>query len=268
MRHKMVDAAHQHMIQQALHHGRAFGPAIRAKHFAHRAALHMRLDMRVRGSQLGQHIVEKCWICDAALNRSRVRASSHAWHDLVQHYIDARHVLSIQRAEIVPGGIRHARVGVHVFDDMANVFHAMRFAPFAQLLGKRRAPQAGQGVHIGIAHLCVNISHGIPQAANKGSASPPRALCISSSSASLQEAPGPACRSGGCTAWFCRQTNPAYSHSQLRFIGKEAREGVAKIPLVVLLMRLINGFDQCGHAFRVDGMEIVFLTAKTPVRVL
>lgn len=104
---------------------------------------------------------------------------------------------------------------------------------------------------------------GYHRAANKGSASPPRALChilqqrIVPGKRQARHADLAVVPRGSVARPILHTVIP-----QLRFIGKEAREGVAKIPLVVLPMRLINGFDQCGYAFRVDGMEIVFLTAE------
>ena len=58
---------------------------------------------------------------------------SHAGHDLMEHNVHAAHVLPVLTAEIMARTAAKPRMGVHVFNDMTDVFNAACTAPIAQL---------------------------------------------------------------------------------------------------------------------------------------
>ena len=81
----------------------------------------------------------------------------------MQHHVDARHVLAIQRSEIMAARAAQAGMGVHILDNMADVHDSVRPAPFAQLQAEILAPELGEHIHIGHPEFGQPIPLFIPQ---------------------------------------------------------------------------------------------------------
>ena len=66
----------------------------------------------------------------------------HLGPQLLQHHVDARHVLPPQRAEVVGRAQTQLRVAAVVLDNMADVLRTVRPAPVADLPAEVFAVQA------------------------------------------------------------------------------------------------------------------------------
>ena len=55
---------------------------------------------------------------------------------LIQHDVDAREIHRLDRPEIVAGTVAEALVVVGILDNMADIFDAVRVAPFTQHAGE------------------------------------------------------------------------------------------------------------------------------------
>ena len=87
----------------------------------------------------------------------------HAGHDLMQHDVHAAHVLPLLAAEVMARAAAKPRMGVHVFNDVADVFDAARTAPVAQLPHEAVAIAARDQIHVRQADCSRRLAHVVPQ---------------------------------------------------------------------------------------------------------
>ena len=142
MRHETVDPAHEHVVEEIAHTGRTLRPAVRAEDLAHRPSVHLRIDVREGGAELGEHAVEEGGIAPVPGGGRGVDILAHAGQDLVEDDVDAAHILTVEGAEIVTRAASEPGVRVVVLDDVADILHAMRPTPVAELSCKAVAVEA------------------------------------------------------------------------------------------------------------------------------
>ena len=126
-------------------------PSKCAKDLGHATPLLFGVEVCCRGAQLGQHVVIELEVPNAA--PVAVKAAVHTGHQLVDHDVDARHVLTAYGAEVVPGAHAQARVAVLILDNVADVLHAVRAAPVAELVAEALLIEGARDVHIDVAYV-------------------------------------------------------------------------------------------------------------------
>jgi hypothetical protein len=89
-------------------------------------------------------------------------------HHLVQHNVDAAHVLAIQGAKIMPGAIAQAGVGVHVLNDVADVLHLVSAAPVPNTATEVVTVQGADYIHVGVANFRRPGATVVPEANKQG----------------------------------------------------------------------------------------------------
>ena len=77
--------------------------------------------------------------------------------------VDAAHVLSLERAEIVTAAVSESGVRVLILDYVAYIQNAVRAAPVAELERESLAPEPCHRVHVREAHLRREAFHREPE---------------------------------------------------------------------------------------------------------
>ena len=264
MGNETVHTPHQQEIHQPRHQRRTLRPAIRTEDLAHGLAIHGFVLAGMGGSQLAQHIVIKLPVRRAALHGGGRDAVRHAGHHLMQHNVNAAHVLPVQAAEIMSRAAAETCVGVHVLNHVPDILHAARTAPVAQLIREVLFPELRHRVHVGKAHLRGAFRVRIPQERQL-----PQGRCHALPHAGLHRIP----------PWQLH-TRHAYravinprvvadlAHMlriEARLIGEKARNGLAEKRRVVRIMRLIHRLDQLMHRFPGQHIDIILLRVRAGI---
>ena len=250
-----IDPPHQHVAGQPPHQGHALGPAVVAENLAQGAALLFRVDVRGGAGQLRQAEVEEFPVRvpgDPLVNPPR-----EPRYNLVMHHVHTGHVLAPHLPEVVAHAAAHAGVGVVVLNDVADVLHAVRFAPLPHLPGEALVHQLGHAVHVAGAGAGGLVPRLVPQ---------PRQA--------QQELRPP-----GFPQLFFQLTAPGQAHvplaqglvegialhvAQLRLVGEEPRDHPAEIRRVALIVLLVHLVQQHPHGVRVDQVHVVLPPAEVP----
>jgi len=151
VRRKPVNTADEHMVGNPFHLAQALVPAKGAKDLGHAAPLLFGVEARGRRAQLGKRVRKELHVPCAV--EVAVAPAVNSGGKLVDDHVDTGHVLSCDRAEVVPSALTQARVTTLVLDHVANVHDAVRAAPTANLLVKAAAVELRSKVHIGVANL-------------------------------------------------------------------------------------------------------------------
>ena len=139
------------MVGNPFHLAQALVPAKGAKDLGHAAPLLFGVEARGRRAQLGKRVRKELHVPCAV--EVAVAPAVNSGGKLVDDHVDTGHVLSCDRAEVVPSALTQARVTTLVLDHVANVHDAVRAAPTANLLVKAAAVELRGKVHIGVANL-------------------------------------------------------------------------------------------------------------------
>ena len=260
----MVDAPHQQKVHQILHKHGVLTVAERAEHLAHRATLHVGCEMRQRRRQLGENIVEKATVTYPRRASAGVDIVLHSGHDLVKHNINSAHVLPFQRSHVMAHTAAH--VAVFVLNNMADIHHAVCMAPIGQLLGKALAVQPRDGFHIGKADLGLPVAVLVilvPEQVQMG-----RGVKAERLGHHPEHRVVPRQRQGrlsdaGLVKAKVKALLAAHQITKTRLIRKETCEGVPEVLLEMLVMALINRFDQHVHRVGVDHINVFLQTATS-----
>ena len=248
--HKAVDAPHQKVVGQVFFQLHALGPAVVAKDLAHRVAGLARLDGRGAGRQVAQLEMVK-----SAVPRLGQVAGFGGVLTLGQHLaadvVDAGHILTVQPAEVMPQAGAGAGVGVAVLDHMADVPHAVRAAPAADLARKVLPHQPGHSVHVGVADAgsLAGVGGVIPQKVEQ--------VCPACAQAGFQlrrQGAGKGQILVGAKQAFLAVEVPV---AQLRLVGEKSHDGAAEIGGIVLPVRLVHRVDQQAAAVRVQHIDVI-----------
>ena len=137
------------MVGNPFHLAQALVPAEGAEDLGHAASLFFGVEARGRRAQFGKRVGKEPDVPCAM--EVAVRAVVDARGELVDNHIDARHVLTGDSAEVVPGALAQARVAALVLDYMANVHNAALAAPVTNLLVKARTVELRGDVHVSVA---------------------------------------------------------------------------------------------------------------------
>ena len=265
VRHEAVDPTHEHMVEEIAHAGRALRPAVRAEDLAHRASLHLRVDMRERGAEFGKHAVEEGGIAPVPGGGRGVDILSHAGHDLVEHHVDAAHVLTVEGTEIVRRAASEPGVRFVVLDDVADILYAVRPAPVAELAGEAVAVQARYGVHVGVADLSGLFAHIAPERGDIRHGIVPRHLRHAAHHLAL----APRIRHAGQphARFVILVLTGVLAEPRVadaRLVREEPADRLAEFVLVMRVMRLVYGVDEEPDGFRVHHVDVFLRHCPAP----
>ena len=249
VRHKVIYAAHKQEVHQPFHDVRAFCPTVCAEHLAHGAAVHVRILPRVRSRKLPQNVVEEFAVHHAARDERRRFVVGHSGHYLVQHNVYATHVLPVESAEVMSRTAPKTRVRVHVFNQMPNVLHTVRTAPIAERIGEILFPKQRHGAHVRKANFRGQLVMCIPQNRQIERRLVDAVFCHVHGGrvAPRQHHAGLANRTIINAGVVPRHAK--VRRIKARLIGEKSRERVAKILCIVVVMRLVHGFNELVHRF-------------------
>ena len=243
------------MVGDPFHLAQALVPTEGAKDLGHAAPLLFWVEACGRRAQLGKCVGKELHVPRAV--EVAVAPVIDAGGKLVDDNVDARHILSGDRAEVVPGALAQARVAAFVLNHMPDVHNAVLTAPVADLLVKAGAVELRGNVHVGVTDSGA-ICLACPKAAQLGK--PARAQ-------RLVQAAGKLVRPRQC---HISASNKAAGRSivesrallvhKARLIGKEPQDGAAELVAQVLKRGLVDGIDE--HAARIGVDHVDVLIAK------
>ena len=263
VRNEIVHAAHEKIVEQPLHHGRTFRPAVCAEDFAHRTSFGLQTDMREGCGKFCENVIEEFRISVVAEAAHRVDVVGHSGDDLVKNDVDAAHVLTVQGTEVVTGTASETGVGVHVFDDVTDVLDAVCFAPVAELTGEAVAVELCHRVHVGVTEKSGVVAETEPQ---RGQVS--------------GDVIADGFRHHGRDAVVPRQCETGHADAAVvhavvvgmgavpvvaerGLIGEEAGDGVSEILFVVCPVRFVDRVDQYADGFFAEHIDVVGLTGAS-----
>ena len=153
--YKVVYALADPVIGQPLHVAHTQPPAVGTEVFAHQASVLFRVNRCGGSAELAQIVMVEGRL---DVREARVAGGNViAGHQLITDVIDAGHMLAFNRTEVVSDAGAEAHVAAVVLDNVADILHAVRLAPVAELGGKVFAVQGADGVHICNAQPAVGI---------------------------------------------------------------------------------------------------------------
>ena len=161
--HEMVDPVCQKVVGDIFHVSDPLRPAEGTEDLRHDTVFHVGIDMRQRRRQLAEHVIEEMGIGVFPADVGGLPQVGVIGNHLMEHDIDARHVLPPQSTEEMARTVAQTLVGVVVLDDMTDVQNLPLTAPIAQQGAEIFIVALGDDLHIGGTDGGTQLGQSMPQ---------------------------------------------------------------------------------------------------------
>ena len=173
---------------------------------------------------------------------------------LAADVVNARHILALQAAEIMPQAGACAAVLAVILDDMADVAHTVVVAPGGDLFAEIAPYQTGQTVHVRGVDAGSFIAAVLrEQPRQRGG---PAGATGFGQGGFQRGAPGQVLAAAQRVAFLVQK-----AVAQLRLIGEKAGDRLAEIGGIMLPMGFVDRVDQQPHAGGVGHVDVVPVAA-------
>ena len=206
--------------------------------------------MGERGGELGQKVMEKPAVKIFPAGNFQKLRIFQAGADLLEHHVDARHILSPERAEEMRGSVAQAHMRAVVLDDMTDILYAAFAAPAADLLAEIDLKAAADLVHVGKPRRGAQPVELIPAGGQhrREAFAPGRAQARFDFSRPAQR--------HGPVADLRHADDPAAGVADLRLVREKAGDGLAEFGLIMRVVRLVADIQQEADHVAVENVHM------------